>query len=83
MQGGAVGEVIESRAEGVAVGDMVQHMFGWRDATVVQAYSAFQLPIEKIVAKTGPSVTWHYCRPPIAELEFEMDVRGVSVERVL
>ena len=25
----------------------------------------------------------HYCRPPIAEIEFEMDLRGVSVERML
>lgn len=26
-------------------------------------------------------ITWHLCRPPISGLEFEMDVRSVSVER--
>lgn len=35
MQGGAVGEVIESRHPGFAVGDKVQHMAGWRDEAVL------------------------------------------------
>ena len=37
LQGGAVGEVVESRAEGFAVGDQVMHMLGWRDESVVAA----------------------------------------------
>ena len=28
----------------------------------------------------SPGLTWHLCRPPIKELEFEMDVRSVSRE---
>lgn len=35
MTGGAVGEVIESKADGYAVGDKVMHMIGWRDEAVV------------------------------------------------
>ncbi len=35
MSGGAVGEVIESNAEGYAVGDKVMHMLGWREEAVV------------------------------------------------
>jgi NADPH-dependent curcumin reductase CurA len=35
MTGGAVGEVIESNADGYAVGDKVMHMYGWRDEAVV------------------------------------------------
>ncbi len=35
MTGGAVGEVIESRSPGFAVGDKVMHMGGWRDEAVV------------------------------------------------
>jgi hypothetical protein len=35
------------------------------------------------VAGNGAGVTWHYCRPPIGELEYEMDVRGIAVERLL
>lgn len=31
MDGGAVGEVVESRAPGLAVGDSVMHMQGWRE----------------------------------------------------
>ncbi len=35
MQGGAVGEVIESKADGFAVGDKVQHLGGWREEAVI------------------------------------------------
>jgi hypothetical protein len=28
-------------------------------------------------------VSWQYCRPPVVDLEFEMDMRGVSRELVL
>ena len=44
MDGGAIGEVVESRAPGVAVGDMVQHMRGWRDEAVLDAAEAQKLP---------------------------------------
>jgi NADPH-dependent curcumin reductase CurA len=44
MDGGAVGEVVESRAEGFAAGDLVQHMAGWRDEAVVDARTANKLP---------------------------------------
>lgn len=32
---------------------------------------------------TAAGLTWQVCRPPILELEFEMDVRSVDSERVL
>ena len=44
MDGGAIGEVIESKAEGFAPGDLVQHMSGWRDEAVVPARTAQKLP---------------------------------------
>ena len=44
MEGGAVGEVVESRAEGFAPGDLVLHMGGWRDEAVVPAQAARKLP---------------------------------------
>ena len=44
MDGGAIGEVVESRAEGFAPGDLVQHMSGWRDEAVVDARTANKLP---------------------------------------
>ena len=44
MDGGAIGEVIESKAEGLKAGDLVQHMAGWRDEAVVPARMAQKLP---------------------------------------
>jgi NADPH-dependent curcumin reductase CurA len=44
MEGGAIGEVVESNAEGFAPGDLVQHMGGWRDEAVVPARNATKLP---------------------------------------
>jgi NADPH-dependent curcumin reductase CurA len=44
MSGGAVGEVVESRDPGLAVGDMVLHMSGWRDETVEPAANFNKLP---------------------------------------
>ena len=44
MDGGAIGEVIESKAEGLRAGDLVQHMGGWRDEAVVPARMAQKLP---------------------------------------
>jgi len=57
----------------------------WQLATVTQLYTAEKIEnlVPRIQGHIRPSsLTWHYCRPPIAGLEFEMDLRGVSVERV-
>ncbi|MGW1468653.1 NADP-dependent oxidoreductase [Streptomyces sp. NPDC002308] len=47
MDGGAVGEVVASNAEGIAVGDHVLHGLGWREYAEVPA---------KRVAKVDPDV---------------------------
>ena len=44
MEGGAVGEVVESRDPALAAGDMVQHMLGWRDEAVGPAAAFTKLP---------------------------------------
>ena len=44
MEGGAVGEVVESKAEGFAAGDRVLHMAGWRDEAVLDARALNKLP---------------------------------------
>ena len=44
LEGGAVGEVVESRADGFAPGDLVQHMAGWRDEAVLPARAVNKLP---------------------------------------
>ena len=44
MEGGAVGEVVESKAEGISPGDKVLHMAGWRDEAVLPAQAVTKLP---------------------------------------
>ena len=44
MEGGAIGEVVESNDPGFAPGDTVLHMAGWRDETVVPGASLNKLP---------------------------------------
>ncbi|HEY2328034.1 MAG TPA: NADP-dependent oxidoreductase [Gaiellaceae bacterium] len=52
IDGGAVGQVVVSRADGFAEGDWVQTMLGWRDAGVVSADAA-----NKIDADAAPPST--------------------------
>ena len=44
MEGGAIGEVVESKAEGFAPGDLVLHMAGWRDEAVISSRAVNRLP---------------------------------------
>ena len=44
LEGGAVGEVIESNDPGFVPGDMVMHMLGWRDEAVATAAALNKLP---------------------------------------
>ncbi len=52
MQGGAVGEVVESMADTHKVGDLVLHMQGWRDYAVGPAGSFRRV-------EPGPSPSYH------------------------
>ena len=44
LEGGAVGEVVESRSPDFKPGDTVLHMMGWRDEAVVPAQALNKLP---------------------------------------
>ena len=44
MDGGAIGEVVESKADGFAPGDLVSHFAGWRDEAVLPAKALTKLP---------------------------------------
>jgi len=44
MDGGAIGEVVESTADGFAKGDLVVHMAGWRDEAVIPAKGVHKIP---------------------------------------
>jgi NADPH-dependent curcumin reductase CurA len=58
MSGGAVGEVIESRAEGFAPGDNILHMMGWRDEAVVDTGPGPMAP-QKLPAGMDPKLFLH------------------------
>lgn len=62
--------------------------FSWKDALSTQAYS-----VQNIGALVGPEIAargaaagglaWHFARPPVIGLEYEMDVRGAARELVI
>jgi hypothetical protein len=59
--------------------------FAWRDVTAAQAYSIrdFHTCLADELIASGAAdhgLIWHYCRPPIVGLDFEMDCRGISRE---
>jgi hypothetical protein len=61
--------------------------FGWSVTTgngLYCVHDIFEALTEEIAARgAAPAgITWHLCRPPINGLEFEMDTRSVSVERM-
>lgn len=77
---------------GWVLGEMERRMgglgFGWADATAAQAYTVHDIHpfLADDFARRGAlrhGLTWQFCRPPVVGLEFEMDVRGVGVERVI
>ena len=62
--------------------------FGWADTTATQVYTVHDLHpfladeiVRRGAARSG--LTWHYARPPVRELEYEMDCRAVARERVV
>jgi hypothetical protein len=73
------------------LGNMEKRMaalgFTWSDTTATQVYSVQDIHpfladelVRRGAAKAG--LTWHYCRPPVAGLEYEMDCRAVTSENV-
>ena len=62
--------------------------FGWADTTATQVYTVrdiFPFLGEEIVRRGAArgGLTWHFARPPVRELEYEMDCRAVAREDVI
>jgi hypothetical protein len=60
----------------------------WSQTTAVQVYTVHDIfPfLESELGRRGAlasGLTWHFNRPPVVDLEFEMDCRRVHVERVI
>jgi hypothetical protein len=74
------------------LGEMERRMgllgFGWREVTASQVYTVFSVDsflADEIVRRGAAEhgISWHFCRPPVVGLDYEMDVRHVEVERVI
>jgi hypothetical protein len=62
--------------------------FGWTDASSAQAYTVHDIGplIDEEFARAGiipNGLSWHFSRPPVVDIEFEMDVRGAAREIVI
>jgi hypothetical protein len=62
--------------------------FGWNDTTAVQAYTVHDFHpviVDELVRRgaTRSGLTWHFARPPVVDLEYEMDCRRVAREIVI
>lgn len=78
----------------VVMACMEGRLFGlgmdWSGVTATNVYTVYPvrpLLVEGILQKIGPAaahgITWHYSHPPIADLAFEMDLRGIRQEQRL
>ena len=62
--------------------------FGWKETTAAQVYSVrdFHPVLADELVRRGAlrsGLTWHFARPPVQDLEFEMDCRRVLRELVI
>jgi hypothetical protein len=74
--------LMEGRLSGLRV--------SWRDVTVSEIYSVHDIYpfLETELLKRqkeggAHGLTWHYSRPPIESIEYEMDLRGCATELVI
>jgi hypothetical protein len=61
---------------------------GWKDTTAVQSYTVYDfhpVVVDELVRRGAmrSGLTWHFARPPVVDLEFEMDCRRVAREMVI
>ncbi len=62
----------------------------WRDVTVSEIYTVHDIhPFldDEVLSRLDEGgvhgITWHYSRPPIEGIEYEMDLRGCVTELVI
>jgi hypothetical protein len=60
----------------------------WADNTGTHLYTVYDIHpfLEREIVRRGASssgLSWHFARPPVRDLDYEMDVRGVSTELVV
>ncbi len=75
-------DLMEGRLKGLGV--------SWEQVTNTEVYTVFDVHaflVPEILARMGQAaghgINWHYARPPIESIEFEMDLRGCRRDVVL
>lgn len=75
---------------GLMEGRLKELGLGWKDVTTTEIYTVHDVhPLleKEILGRMGPAAmhgaTWHYSRPPIVSIEYEMDLRGCLREVVI
>ena len=75
--------------------DLMEHRLhglgaDWSLVNAIEVYTVHSLDTilpEVVLTRAGPAgahgVRWHYTRPPITDIEFEMDLRGTQTEEHL
>src|SRR5437764_895147 len=90
-RGDSSAEAMREKARHV-LGEMERRLaaFGcaWADTTATQVYTVqnlYPFLADEIVRRGAArgGLTWHYARPPVRELEYEMDCRAVAREFVI
>ena len=71
----------------VMEGRLAEFGLTWKDTTATQVYTVYDLyPFlaDEIVRRGAArhGLTWHFNRPPVCDLCYEMDCRGVAIERI-
>ena len=61
----------------------------WDEVTTINAYTIHSLHrlmkdllLPSLPAARRHGVTWHYTRPPVIDIEYEMDLQGVVTQWV-
>jgi hypothetical protein len=74
--------LMESRLRGLRA--------GWSDITVTEIYTVHDIQpfleeelLRRLEEGGAHGLTWHYSRPPIETIQFEMDLRGCATELVI
>jgi hypothetical protein len=74
--------LMEGRLRGLRV--------GWSDVTVTGIYTVHDIRpyletelLKRLEDGGAHGLTWHYSRPPIESIEYEMDLRGCANELVI
>jgi hypothetical protein len=74
------------------IGEMARRLSAlstdWSAVTGTQVYTVHEIHhlLPDLLARHGVAthgLTWHFARPPIIGLEYEMDCHGIAIERVL